>query len=70
MTPEQSLEAHAALKAQTSVAMHFGTFHLADDGQFEPVLRIKLAVDKAPDPKPNFVVLGFGEGRDVPELIQ
>lgn len=70
MTPEQSLEAHAHLKAQTSVGMHFGTFQLADDGQFEPVHRIKLALDKAPEPKPNFWVLGFGEGRDVPALIQ
>jgi hypothetical protein len=41
------------------VATHYGTFRLADDGETEaPQLIAKAGV-------PEFLVLGFGEGRDV-----
>ncbi len=60
MSPEQALEAHNDLGAHTSVATHFGTFPLADDGETEAPERIAAAaVDE-------FWVLAFGEGRDVP----
>ena len=41
------------------VATHFGTFQLADDAETEPQDRIAAAA------VPEFLVLGFGEGRDV-----
>ena len=63
MSPEQALHAHFDLGAQTSVATHFGTFQLADDGETEPVERIAAALREVPDTR--FWVLGFGEGRDV-----
>ena len=37
MSPRDAVEAHLALQARVSVASHFGTFRLADDGQDEPV---------------------------------
>jgi len=58
MSPEQAEKAGADLEAGISVAMHFGTFPLADDGQDEP--------QQALAGKPRFWVLDFGEGRDVP----
>jgi L-ascorbate metabolism protein UlaG (beta-lactamase superfamily) len=69
MNPEQALDAHRALSAQASVAMHFGTFRLGDDGQREAPERLLAAVAKAADPSLQFWVLDFGEGRDLPAQI-
>jgi L-ascorbate metabolism protein UlaG (beta-lactamase superfamily) len=69
MNPEQALDAHRALQAQASVAMHFGTFQLGDDGQREAPERLLAAVAKAAEPSLQFWVLDFGEGRDLPALI-
>lgn len=68
VSPRQSLEAALELKAETSVAIHFGTFALADDGEFEPAAELQRCLDSLPPPAPRFWVLEFGEGRDVPEL--
>jgi L-ascorbate metabolism protein UlaG (beta-lactamase superfamily) len=64
MSPLQAVQAHEALGARTSVAIHFGTFDLADDGQDEAPAELRRAL--AQDPAARFWVLGFGEGRDVP----
>jgi L-ascorbate metabolism protein UlaG (beta-lactamase superfamily) len=67
LAPEEALRAHRVLQSTASVAIHFGTFSLADDGQDEAPARIAAALargeggDRGP-----FWVLGFGEGRDVP----
>jgi L-ascorbate metabolism protein UlaG (beta-lactamase superfamily) len=63
MSPAQAVEAHLKLGARISVASHFGTFRLADDGQDEPVEALQEASKGKTD---DFWVLGFGEGRDVP----
>src|SRR5262249_35736964 len=60
MSPADALRAHHALEARTSVAIHFGTFPLADDGETEPTDR--LAALLAADPQ-RFWVLTPGEGR-------
>lgn len=66
MTPEQAVEAHGILEAKAAMAIHFGTFALADDGQDEAVDRLRncLAGIRQPD---LIWVLAEGEGRDVPE---
>jgi L-ascorbate metabolism protein UlaG (beta-lactamase superfamily) len=67
VSPEEAVMAHHALGAGTSVAVHFGTFVLADDGETEPVEDLERYLATAPAPvRPRFWVLGFGEGRDVP----
>jgi len=66
ISPEEAVRAHQTLRAATSVGIHFGTFHLADDGQDEPAMELKRAVEKAGEPRPRFWALEFGEGRDVP----
>jgi L-ascorbate metabolism protein UlaG (beta-lactamase superfamily) len=63
-TPGQALAAHAALGARTSVAMHFGTFALGDDGQDEPRRAVEEALAGAPGAR--FHVLEFGEALEVP----
>jgi L-ascorbate metabolism protein UlaG (beta-lactamase superfamily) len=65
-SPAEAVQAQRELGAETAVAMHFGTFALADDGQDEPVDALNIELQNHPDQR--FWVLGFGEGRDVPPL--
>ena len=60
-SPAQAMQMHHELKANTSIAIHFGTFHLADDHQDEPPARIRDLIASAPEPKPNFILLENGE---------
>jgi L-ascorbate metabolism protein UlaG (beta-lactamase superfamily) len=68
MSPADAVKAHLTLHAVTSVAIHFGTFPLADDGQTEPVEKLGEALQSGGVPQERFWALGFGEGRDVPPL--
>jgi L-ascorbate metabolism protein UlaG (beta-lactamase superfamily) len=40
MTPEQAVEASRILGAGTTIAIHFGTFPMSDDGEMEPTDRL------------------------------
>jgi L-ascorbate metabolism protein UlaG (beta-lactamase superfamily) len=64
INPEEAVKAHHALRAQTSVPMHFGTFALGDDGEMEPVRDLQRAIAANGDPR--FWILEHGEGREVP----
>jgi L-ascorbate metabolism protein UlaG (beta-lactamase superfamily) len=67
MSPRDAIRAALDLEAQTSVAMHFGTFPLADDGEEEPSDELRVALASEPQLAPErFWILGFGEGREVP----
>ena len=65
-TPAEAIQAQRDLGAATAVGMHFGTFELTDEGEDEPAQELERLLREAPEPKPRFWVLGFGEGRDVP----
>jgi L-ascorbate metabolism protein UlaG (beta-lactamase superfamily) len=62
--PAQAVDAHFALGARTSVAIHFGTFALGDDGEYDPLRELHDAL--AENGNPPFLVLDQGEGRDLP----
>ncbi len=64
LSPSEAIEVHHVLVARVSMAMHFGTFALGDDGEFEPVHKLRDALNEKNDSR--FWVLGHGEGRDVP----
>ena len=64
ISPAEAVDAHDALKASTSMAIHFGTFNLGDDGETQPVDDLREAI--AAKGNPRFWVLEFGGGRDVP----
>lgn len=68
IAPWEAVKAHQVMGAGKSLAMHFGTFRLADDGQDEPVERLVEARAEAGIDPDDFWVLDFGEGRDVPPL--
>lgn len=65
MSPCQAVQAHADLAARHSVAIHYGTFELADDGQTEPVTELARCLPNGAAP---FMALPFGTGYDVPPL--
>ena len=69
ISPEEALAAHRVLKADMSMAMHFGTFALGDDGEDRPIEDLKSASGKIKGPSPRFIVPEFGEVIDVPLII-
>jgi L-ascorbate metabolism protein UlaG (beta-lactamase superfamily) len=62
ISPYEMVSAHQALGATVSIPMHYGTFHLGDDGEMQPLddLRKTMAERKVT----NVTILGFGEGRE------
>lgn len=61
MNPEEAVRAHLDVKARVSIAMHFGTFQLTDEGIDDPIRALetaRLAAGVSPD---VFRVLDFGE---------
>ena len=62
VSPAEAVKAHHDVRAEESVAIHFGTFPLADDAQDEP--EQELAKVLAGEPSTRFRVMGFGEGRE------
>lgn len=51
MSPDDAVQAHRILEAQQSMAIHFGTFNLSDEGQFDPPRDLQVALDQhAVDP--------------------
>jgi L-ascorbate metabolism protein UlaG (beta-lactamase superfamily) len=67
MTPEQAVRAHDILRASASIAIHFGTFSLADDGETDPVDRLRTALIDSVVAR-SFWILEEGEGREIPAL--
>ena len=61
LSPDDALQAHADLGAQTSLATHFGTFNLADDGETQPVEVLRARLAWLDGSAPDFRVPRFGE---------
>lgn len=66
LAPEQAVEAHRILQSPQSLAIHFGTFRLADDGELQPVHDLLAALKDQKVTPQNFWVLAPGESRIVP----
>ncbi|MGH8355055.1 MAG: MBL fold metallo-hydrolase [Pseudomonas sp.] len=70
MNPDDAVQAHRILEAQSSMAIHFGTFRLTDEGQFAPPADLAKALAEqgvAPD---RFRVPAPGEQWSVEPLNQ
>jgi len=65
LSPGDALEAHFILGAQTSIAMHFGTFQLGDDGRTEAVDLLTNIIAETNMEETQFLILDSGEGREV-----
>jgi L-ascorbate metabolism protein UlaG (beta-lactamase superfamily) len=66
LAPDEAVRAHETLGARASVALHFDTFPLADEGAGQSLAELAAALAQAGEKARDFWVLGFGEGRDVP----
>jgi L-ascorbate metabolism protein UlaG (beta-lactamase superfamily) len=64
ISPAEAIDAHGALRAQTSIAMHYGTFNLGDDGYEEPMYDLRAAL--AARGNPRVLLVEHGIGVDVP----
>jgi L-ascorbate metabolism protein UlaG (beta-lactamase superfamily) len=60
MAPDEAVRAHQILEARTSIAIHHGTFQLADEGLDTPKKRLVGCA-----PGPSFIVLGNGQFADI-----
>lgn len=61
MNPEEAVQAHIDLGADRSIAMHFGTFQLTDEGIDQPVIDLKAALKKRQISEEKFMVLDQGQ---------
>lgn len=62
-SPAEAVQIHFDVNASQSIATHFGTFPLADDGDDEPGIELKAALKQANLAAEKFLVLKEGEGR-------
>ena len=63
ISPEDAVRAHDEVGAATSIAIHFGTFRLADDGQDEPVVGLQNALQRGRMDGESLLILGSKSGR-------
>jgi len=61
LSPLDALRAHTILNARTSIAGHFGTFPLGDDGQHEPEIALADALKNYDLKKTRFLLPHPGE---------
>ena len=61
MNPDDAVQAHLALAARRSLAMHFGTFQLTDEAMDEPAERLAASLQAHGVCPENFRVPRFGE---------
>ena len=66
LSPADAIRAMKALGARHALAIHFGTFPLADDGMEEPAIRLRELLAAHPAPRPDFRILDFGAGWSLP----
>ena len=62
-SPEEAVRIHIELQSKKSIAAHFGTFPLADEGQDEPLNDLRQALMKNNINMEDFIALNEGQGR-------
>ncbi|MFC5412115.1 MBL fold metallo-hydrolase [Larkinella bovis] len=65
-SPAEAVQIHKDIQSQQSVAIHYGTFPLADDSLPEPVEELQQALRNHPQLTEKFWTIPEGEGRFVP----
>lgn len=64
-SPAEAVRMHEDVRAEQSVAIHYGTFPLADDGEREPVDDLRKALGEAGIPAGRFRALQEGVGVEI-----
>ena len=65
VSPAQAVQIHLDVRAARSIASHFGTFQLADDGKNEPPDDLRQALRAHNLPEWTFIVPEEGRGIDI-----
>ena len=65
VNPEEAVQIHQAVGPRLSIAMHWGTFPLADEPFDEPLKRLKEALADAELTSDDFCVMQHGETRQL-----
>jgi N-acyl-phosphatidylethanolamine-hydrolysing phospholipase D len=63
--PEQAVQIHMDVKSRKSIAVHWGTFALANEYYMEPKQKLSEAMEKFALDKSNFITLKHGELNDL-----
>lgn len=66
MDPEESVLAHMSLGEPLSMAIHFGTFRLSDEGYEDPIETLEAAMKKHRIPESQFQAIRPGEFLNIP----
>jgi L-ascorbate metabolism protein UlaG (beta-lactamase superfamily) len=61
MNPEEAVRAHQDLQSKLSIAIHFGTFQLSDEGIDDPVRDLLTSLQAAHISQSDFLVLKNGQ---------
>lgn len=68
-SPLEAVQAHKLLQSDYSIGIHFGTFRLADDAQYDPIENLAIALQQEQVSDEQFLLLGFGEGRSFDTVL-
>ncbi|KUG21509.1 outer membrane protein roma [hydrocarbon metagenome] len=68
LTPEEAWQVHEDLGSRLSVAIHFGTFQLTDEGINEPVERLGKVILEKGEGFGKFLVPTFGKNMDAGQM--
>ncbi len=63
-SPTEAVKIHQEIKSRQSIATHFGTFPLADDGENDPIIGLSKSLQQSGLSEQEFIVLKEGEGRE------
>ncbi|XP_069834017.1 N-acyl-phosphatidylethanolamine-hydrolyzing phospholipase D isoform X1 [Dendropsophus ebraccatus] len=61
--PEEAVRIHADIRAKKSVAIHWGTFALANEHYLDPPIKLKEALERYGLTSQDFFVLNHGDSR-------
>ncbi len=65
-SPSDALKIHREIRAKTSIAMHYGTFPLADDAMNEPAALLRELTEQEGLSTGEFIIMQEGEGITFP----
>lgn len=61
LSPGEAVRVHQQLDVQQSLAIHYGTFQLSDEGFYDPIIQLRQALREAGLARDAFLVKPFGE---------
>ncbi len=63
LNPQEAVQAHIDLQSKSSIPIHYGTFQLTAEAINQPLIDLKLSIEKMNIEKTQFQAIEFGESR-------